>query len=169
MLMQRMRELPPDTTLWINAAGEPTSARDVSNWPVGDQFRGKSVALWFSDSNLLARAVMALDGSASRFLLLAPGTASELIAQLIAQFGAEVVLTDADAGRITADASADAATAWVIPTSGTTGTPKLVAHTLRSLTRTVKSNPEIGHQFRWGQLYDLARFAGLQVFLNSIL
>ncbi|HEU5023089.1 MAG TPA: fatty acid--CoA ligase family protein, partial [Bryobacteraceae bacterium] len=169
MLMQRMRELPPDTTLWIDAAGEPTAARDVSSWPMGDQFRAKNVALWFSDSNLLARAVVALDGSVSRFLLLAPGTASDLGAQLITQFGADVVLTDADADTITADPSADVATMWVIPTSGTTGTPKLVAHTFRSLTRTVKSNPEIGRQFRWGQLYDLARFAGLQVFLNSIL
>jgi acyl-coenzyme A synthetase/AMP-(fatty) acid ligase len=169
MLMQRMRELPPQTTLWINAAGEATTAEDVVNWPGGDRFRGKSIALWFSDSNLLARAILALDGSASRFLLLAPGTTSELGAQLIAQFGADIVLTDADAQTLTADSSADVPTAWVIPTSGTTGTPKLVAHTFRSLTRTVKSNPEIGRQFRWGQLYDLARFAGLQVFLNSIL
>jgi len=169
MLMQRMRQLLPDTTLWISAAGEPTTAGDVANWPEGDQFRGKSVALWFSDSNLLAQAILALDGSASRFLLLAPGTTSELGAQLIAQFGADTVLTDADAERLTASAPAGAPTAWVIPTSGTTGTPKLVAHTFRSLTRTVKNNPEIGRQFRWGQLYDLARFAGLQVFLNSIL
>lgn len=169
MLMQRMRELPPNTTLWINAAGEPMTAGDIVDWPEGDEFRGKSVALCFSDSNLLARAIVALDGSASRFLLLAPGTASELGAQLIAQFGADVVLTDEDAEQLTIDRAADVATAWVIPTSGTTGTPKLVAHTFRSLTRTVKSNAEIGRQFRWGQLYDLARFAGLQVFLNSIL
>ncbi len=169
MLMQRMRELPPDTTLWIDAAGERVTAGDVANWPEGNPFRGKSVALWFSDSNLLARAVAALDGSAARFLLLAPGTASELGAQLIAQFGADVVLTDEDGEKLRADRGPEVATAWVIPTSGTTGTPKLVAHTFRSLTRTVKTNPEIGRQFRWGQLYDLARFAGLQVFLNSIL
>jgi len=169
MLMQRMRELPPETTLWINAAGERMTAGDLANWSEGEQFRGKSVALRFSDSNLLARAVLALDGSASRFLLLAPGTASESAAQLIAQFGADIVLTDEDVEKLTADPSADVSTAWVIPTSGTTGTPKLVAHTFRSLTRTVKINPEIGRQFRWGQLYDLARFAGLQVFLNSIL
>ena len=169
MLMHRMRELPPDATLWINAAGERMTAGDIANWPEGTLFRGKSVALWFSDSSLLARAVLALDGSASRFLLLAPGTASELAAQLIGQFGADAVLTDANAEQLTADSSADVATAWVIPTSGTTGTPKLVAHTFRSLTRTVKSNPEIGRQFRWGQLYDLARFAGLQVFLTSLL
>jgi len=169
MLMQRMRELPPDTTLWINAAGEPTTAGNIASWPPGDRFRRKSVALWFSGSSLLARAVVALDGSASRLLLLATGTTSQLRAQLIAQFGAEIVLTDADVETLTADASGDVPTAWVIPTSGTTGTPKLVAHTFRSLTRTVKSNPEIGREFRWGQLYDLARFAGLQVFLNSIL
>lgn len=169
MLAQRIRQLPPDTTLWISSAGESTTAGDVAKWPKGDCFRGKNTALWFSDSNSLARAILALDGSASRFLLLAPGTGNELGTQLIAQFGADVVLTDADAESLTADPEANLPTVWVIPTSGTTGTPKLVSHTFRSLTRTVKSNPEVGRQFRWGQLYDLARFAGLQVFLNSIL
>lgn len=168
MLMQRMRQLPSETTLWVSASGEPVTIRDVANWPEGNRFRGKSVALWFSDSNVLAHAILALDGSASRFLLLAPGTGSELGSQLIGQFGADVILTDADADSLITDPEANVPTAWVIPTSGTTGTPKLVAHTFRSLTRTVKSNPEIGRQFRWGQLYDLARFAGLQVFLNSI-
>src|SRR3569623_2052465 len=113
MLMLRMRELPPDATLWINAAGERMTAGDIANWPEGALFRGKSVALWFSDSSLLARAVLALDGPASRFLLLAPGTASELAAQLIGQFGADAVLTDANAEQLTADPSADVATAWV--------------------------------------------------------
>ncbi|HVW08193.1 MAG TPA: fatty acid--CoA ligase family protein [Bryobacteraceae bacterium] len=169
MLTQRMRQLPSDTILWISASGEPTTVQDAAHWPEGKRYRGKSVALWFSDSNQLARAILALDGSAARFLLLAPGTSSETGSQLISQFGAEVILTDADTESLTADPEANIPTAWVIPTSGTTGNPKLVVHTFGSLTKTVKSNAEVGRQFRWGQLYDLARFAGLQVFLNSIL
>ncbi len=59
-------------------------------------------------------------------------------------------------------------TRWIVPTSGTTGTPKLVGHTLATLTRTVRAGTEVPRH-RWGLLYDLARFAGLQVFLQAFL
>jgi acyl-CoA synthetase (AMP-forming)/AMP-acid ligase II len=35
--------------------------------------------------------------------------------------------------------------------------------------RTSKTDPETGRLYRWAQLYDMARFAGIQVFLNSLL
>lgn len=57
-------------------------------------------------------------------------------------------------------------TTWLMPTSGTTGAPKLVAHTISSLTRTMTVR-SIGEKFTWGSLYSLRRFAGLQVFLQS--
>jgi len=63
----------------------------------------------------------------------------------------------------------DSPTQWIIPTSGTTGVPKLVTHTLFSLMRTVKTNPDKGGQFTWGLIYDINRFAGLQVFLQALL
>lgn len=56
---------------------------------------------------------------------------------------------------------------WVLPTSGTTGVPKLVAHTLASLTRSAKGDLSRGREYRWGSLYNLTGFAGLQVFLQS--
>lgn len=59
-------------------------------------------------------------------------------------------------------------TRWIVPTSGTTGTPKLVGHTLATLTRTVRAGTDVPRH-RWGLLYDLARFAGLQVFLQAFL
>jgi len=55
----------------------------------------------------------------------------------------------------------------IIPTSGTTAVPKLVRHSLDSLTRTVKRNTSIGGNSRWALSYQLDRFAGLQVFLQS--
>lgn len=58
-------------------------------------------------------------------------------------------------------------TRWIIPTSGTTGRPKLVAHTLRSLTRSCKVGIDEGCQFTWGSLYSITRFAGLQVLLQA--
>ena len=60
------------------------------------------------------------------------------------------------------------ATRWIIPTSGTTGAPKLVSHTLATLTRTARFGAA-APRHHWGLLYDLARFAGLQVFLQAFL
>lgn len=57
-------------------------------------------------------------------------------------------------------------TIWLLPTSGTTGTPKLIAHTLTTLTRSMSAR-NVGNDYRWGSLYSLRRFAGLQVFLQS--
>lgn len=60
-------------------------------------------------------------------------------------------------------------TRWIIPTSGTTSSPKLVAHTFNSLTRTTKSNIEKGEKYRWGLVFDIYRFSGIQVFLQAML
>jgi acyl-coenzyme A synthetase/AMP-(fatty) acid ligase len=56
----------------------------------------------------------------------------------------------------------------IIPTSGTSGKPKLLHHNFQSLSRTIKkqNNKE---NFSWGLLYGLTKFAGLQVLLQSFL
>jgi len=61
------------------------------------------------------------------------------------------------------------ATEWIIPTSGTTNIPKLVSHTFSSLTKSTKFNVELGGHYRWGLVFDIYRFSGIQVFLQSIL
>ncbi|WP_151702622.1 AMP-binding protein [Nitrincola alkalilacustris] len=61
------------------------------------------------------------------------------------------------------------ATQWLLATSGTTGTPKLIAHDTASLTRALKHNPERGAGYRWGLVYEPFRFAGLQVLLQSLM
>jgi len=60
-------------------------------------------------------------------------------------------------------------TEWIIPTSGTTNNPKLVSHTFESLTKTTKLNIAIGELYRWGLVFDIYRFSGIQVLLQSIL
>ncbi len=59
-------------------------------------------------------------------------------------------------------------TGWLIATSGTTGIPKLIAHTLGSLTRSVNLK-SAGDNYIWGSLYGIKRFAGLQVYLQAFL
>ncbi len=60
-------------------------------------------------------------------------------------------------------------TAWIIPTSGTTGGPKLVEHSLESLSGSVKRDATRGEGLVWGLLYDVTRFAGIQVLLQAII
>jgi acyl-CoA synthetase (AMP-forming)/AMP-acid ligase II len=60
-------------------------------------------------------------------------------------------------------------TRWLLGTSGTTGTPKLIAHDLATLTASTKFDVRKGERYRWGLLYDPARFAGLQVVLQALL
>jgi len=52
-------------------------------------------------------------------------------------------------------------------TSGTTGIPKIVRHTLASLARSVR--PARAPPPIWGLLYEPSRFAGLQVVLQSLI
>ena len=65
--------------------------------------------------------------------------------------------------------STELKTQWIIPTSGTTNIPKLVTHTFESLTRTAKRNMNLGERYRWGLVFDIYRFSGIQVFLQSVL
>lgn len=59
-------------------------------------------------------------------------------------------------------------TQWIIPTSGTTNIPKLIAHTFESLSKTTKRNIDLGQKYIWGLTFDIYRFSGIQVFLQVI-
>lgn len=63
----------------------------------------------------------------------------------------------------------DQETTWLLATSGTTGTPKLIQHSLRTLSRRIQKNQQKGQQLIWGLAYEPCRFAGLQVILQAIL
>lgn len=58
-------------------------------------------------------------------------------------------------------------THYELVTSGTSGKPKLLSHSKASLTRHISKNVQ-GFKPIWGLLYDLSRFAGFQVFLQSL-
>jgi acyl-coenzyme A synthetase/AMP-(fatty) acid ligase len=53
-------------------------------------------------------------------------------------------------------------------TSGTTGLPKLVAHTLSSLIAPITSDPGAAPVV-WSTFYDIRRYGGLQIFLRALL
>jgi len=149
-----------------------------------DQISGKNLALHCHPQNLIKWAVE-LDGLASSVLLV-PFDACEAFSKRVEEkLDLDFVLTDgmtntghwttkisglrAGSGRQEVSGSpSERKTQWLLTTSGTTGTPKIVAHTIESLTRTTAKGGA-GSQLIWGLLYDPARFAGFQVVLQAIM
>jgi acyl-coenzyme A synthetase/AMP-(fatty) acid ligase len=117
--------------------------------------------------------VLALDGFSKNILI--SSDASNQIAEEIFQkeLGGVVVLDLSSKaehhGNQAVSERVDCDTIWTIPTSGTTGTPKLVQHSLESLVRAVRKDSVKGARLVWGQLYEISRFAGLQVILQALL
>jgi acyl-CoA synthetase (AMP-forming)/AMP-acid ligase II len=147
---------------------------DVEPW------RGKRIALGeMAEHELLAYLVL-LDGVVESILLLPPEEGDEALRERLAQARIDVVIGGADhplrthlrAARTdraqlgTNSLRADRQTVWLLPTSGTTGTPKLVPHQFSRLTRHMKRAPS-GRSWTWGGLYSVRRFAGLQVVLQA--
>jgi acyl-CoA synthetase (AMP-forming)/AMP-acid ligase II len=178
-LLEKISQLQPDDVVWFDPQGTPIRAAQLSaaiaKLPL-DTWRDKRVALGTLSTLELATALMALDGVAHSLLLLPAEDTPETRAMRIAEAGIDFVLEGASfatpdrfptaAGIQAPTAPAATPTTWLLPTSGTTGTPKLIAHTSRSLTRNA-STRHLGSEYVWGSLYSLRRFAGLQVFLQA--
>jgi acyl-CoA synthetase (AMP-forming)/AMP-acid ligase II len=113
----------------------------------------------------------ALDGSASDVLVLHPDMSQNDCDSLIKGFDYEKIISCIDEVITLSNASVqipDVVTRWLLPTSGTTGTPKITFHDFRSLSRSIK-NGKTNQTPRWGLMYGATRFAGLQVVLQSLL
>jgi acyl-coenzyme A synthetase/AMP-(fatty) acid ligase len=111
--------------------------------------RGGVLHLRTDDAVVVAAAVLALDGWAGEVHLLPAGLELDPPAAV--------------------EPDGDVLTRWVLYTSGTTGTPKPIAHTLASLSRTVVRDGADVSSMVWGLLYDPNRMAGIQVVLQSLL
>ena len=137
------------------------------------------VGLCITDPVAFIETLVALDGTVSKLVLVSHALAPETVTTLLENAGCTKLVTDRcdltiDLPQFTpSDAQTSPSgvlceTSWILTTSGTTGVPKLIPHTLNSLTRTVvKGNPNLNP--RWGLLYDPTRFAGLQVELQALI
>ena len=113
----------------------------------------------------------ALDGSASDVLVLHPDMSQNDCDNLIKGFDYEMIISCIDEVDIRSTAFVqmpDVVTRWLLPTSGTTGTPKITFHDFLSLSRSIKKG-KTDQTPRWGLMYGATRFAGLQVVLQSLL
>jgi acyl-coenzyme A synthetase/AMP-(fatty) acid ligase len=150
------------------------------------QLAGRSVLLAVGDQLISGVAMSEIDGVARRMLLCPPDLNSDHIQALIADADIDAVVTDqparwADAGiylvvaarapaRPAAKVKSARATEWLMLTSGTSGVPKIVGHTLEGLTGAIVADgPASGEPPVWATFYDIRRYGGLQIFLRAIL
>jgi acyl-coenzyme A synthetase/AMP-(fatty) acid ligase len=159
-----------------------------------EELRGRTVLIATRDQLAAALALIELDGVAQRIVLCPPDLAAAHFPAVIETSGADAWVRDDPvpeengaglalsvvAGPIMAQPGVTAArptrqrsheTEWILLTSGTTGAPKLVLHTLETLTSTI-----VYQQARqsaassapvWSTFYDIRRYGGLQIFLRA--
>lgn len=149
--------------------------------------RDRVVLLRTRDQLSAALALIELDGLARRVVLCPPDLAPEHLPAVIGDAGATAVVTDAAMGeadypgievhveadpaapRSGAVRSAFCETQWVLLTSGTSGQPKLVLHTLATLTSAFAGQPAAPPgTVIWSTFYDIRRYGGLQILLRAL-
>lgn len=158
---------------------------------LGDQLpslHDRSVLIATYDQLYTALALVELDGIAKRIVLCTPDLDAAQLSLVAGAAKADWVVLEPGAAiepppgpmrcwmspqPIASDASApiergaSIATEWILLTSGTTGTPKLVSHTLASLSGTLPRLPANSGPVVWSTFYDIRRYGGLQIFLRS--
>ena len=146
---------------------------------------GRSVLVATENQLASALALLELDGLARRLLVLPPDAERTHLPALLADAEIDAVVTDAGAAaplaeiplHVSCTASlsparkiqpAQVRTEWVLLTSGTTGVPKMAAHTLSGLTAAITPTSD-ALPVVWGTFYDMRRYGGLQIFLRAVL
>jgi acyl-coenzyme A synthetase/AMP-(fatty) acid ligase len=186
-LRQRLAENSPERFFWDRAASACYTylARGTCLGGRLGELAGKSVLLATGSQLTAALALIELDGVARRIAILPPDAAPEHFAAMIAGAEIDAVVIDGASPAAFLDIPVRVAcaptigaveklptpalrTEWVMLTSGTTGVPKMVVHSLAGLTASFAAkapDPSVV----WGTFYDIRRYGGLQIFLRAVL
>ncbi|HUA19317.1 MAG TPA: fatty acid--CoA ligase family protein [Bryobacteraceae bacterium] len=177
-LSQRLVSVQATVTLGDLAAESCLSGR-------AGELAGRSVLIATRDQLTAALALFELDGVARRLVLCPPDLPAEHVSFVIDSAPVDAIVSDENSplagypGKLCLTAGAKLTpsgddrtpqhqTEWVLLTSGTTGKPKMVAHTLDSLTGAIpRGRPD--DAVVWSTFYDIRRYGGLQIFLRAAL
>jgi len=175
------------TSLWRSAAGSedrPSGALHAPGASLSladlahasclggrlEELSGRSVLLAMRQQLSTAIALLELDGVARRLVLCTPDLSVDALREVASAAAVDVELTDLDPHPLNGsiDRRESGRTEWILLTSGTTGTPKLVAHSLESLAGMLPRQGS-GPQTVWSTFYDIRRYGGLQIYLRAVL
>ena len=153
----------------------------------GAELTGRNVLVRTRAPLAAALALASLDGLAARLVLCPPDLDAAQIAQVAATAEADLAVSDAEHDgaapglahrRILFEptsphpVASPRETEWALFTSGTSGAPKMVAHTLQGLTGAigVPAPPTTGSSagIVWATFYDIRRYGGLQMLLRAL-
>ena len=196
----------------ITRAGHRVISGATASAPLEDLSRGsnldsnpenlvdRSILITTRDQLAAGLAIVALDGLARRMIICTPEIGPELFPALVQKGEVDTIVSDYSLPeqecferlpKIRCRSGfapgqelppAHRTTEWVLLSSGTTSTPKMIAHTLASLTPPVRVGKHAGGhttdrlgavasapEIVWGTFYDIRRYGGLQIFLRAVM
>lgn len=151
------------------------------------ELRGRSVLIKTKDQLAAGLALIELDGVARRLVLCPPELQDEHLEYVAVSTEADAVVCDHDVAlegisRIRSiipcraelkpahgSRKVEHVTEWVLLTSGTTGSPKMLVHSLNTLAACIDRGDPSPRPPVWSTFYDIRRYGGIIIFLRALL